>query len=494
MVLIVDDKKENLLSLQSLLVLHGFTVQTADSGESALKKVLKNDYALIILDVQMPGMDGFEVAEMLSGYSKMNDVPIIFLSAASKDKKFITKGYNSGAVDYITKPIDPDVFLLKVNTLHKLYEQKRQLNEMQLELRQEIDYRKKAQQEMMEKAEQLISVLESIPQIAFTTAADGTIEFFNSKWTHYAPSPKDFPETHPADPALRDIIANMVYNQCAVEQEIRIKETEGNFYRYFLLRIVPMRKGEKIEQWVGTFTDIDEQKQVSKKKDEFISIASHELKTPLTSMKGYVQLLERTINEDSPSYSYVKRSLAQIKKLDNLIADLLDVSKIESGSLRLNMEYFNFDAMLSNCVSMIRQTFPDHTFTLESKPDVAIYGDEERLEQVLLNFLSNAVKYSPVNKKVVVKSHASQPGFIEVSVTDFGVGIPAEEQPKIFEKFYRAAGSAGNFPGLGLGLYICADILQRHGASYGVKSEQGNGSTFYFSLPFTNHTIVPPSL
>jgi two-component system phosphate regulon sensor histidine kinase PhoR len=123
MILIVDDKKENLLSLQSILVLHGFPVHSAESGEEALRKTLKNNYALIILDVQMPGMDGFEVAEMLAGYTRTFDVPIIFLSAASTDKKFITKGYSSGAVDYITKPIDPDIFLLKVKTLYKLYEQ-----------------------------------------------------------------------------------------------------------------------------------------------------------------------------------------------------------------------------------------------------------------------------------------------------------------------------------------------------------------------------------
>ncbi|HEX5654751.1 MAG TPA: response regulator [Chitinophagaceae bacterium] len=131
MILVVDDKNENLLSLKSLLSLHSFPVDTASSGEEALKKVLKNSYALIILDVQMPGMDGFEVAETITGYSKTRDVPIIFLSAVNTDKKFITKGFSSGAVDYIAKPIDPDIFLLKVNTLYRLYEQKRQLNEMQ---------------------------------------------------------------------------------------------------------------------------------------------------------------------------------------------------------------------------------------------------------------------------------------------------------------------------------------------------------------------------
>ena len=210
-------------------------------------------------------------------------------------------------------------------------------------------------------------------------------------------------------------------------------------------------------------------------------------------MKGYMQLLERSMNGDAPGYPYLQRTLTQIKKLDNLIADLLDVSKIESGSLRLNMEKFDFDAMLSNCISIVSQTFPDYTFICETKTGAELRGDEERLEQVVLNFLSNAVKYSPADKRVLVETRVLDSGAVQLCITDFGVGIPKEDQPKIFEKFYRAAGSAGNFPGLGLGLYICADILQRHGASFGVKSEVGKGSTFHFSLPF-NDTIASPSL
>src|ERR1044072_9616747 len=117
MILIVDDKAENIFSLRRTLELHHFEVDSATSGEDALKKVLNQSYSLIILDVQMPGMDGFEVAEILSGYSKAKDIPIIFLSAINTDKKFITKGYTSGGVDYVTKPVDPDIFMLKVKTL-----------------------------------------------------------------------------------------------------------------------------------------------------------------------------------------------------------------------------------------------------------------------------------------------------------------------------------------------------------------------------------------
>lgn len=150
MVLIVDDKQENLFSLKKLLEIHGFDVDTAISGEEALKKVLKNFYALIILDVQMPEMDGFEVAEAITGFGKTKDIPIIFLSAVKINKTFITKGYDSGGIDYVTKPFDPDVLLLKVKTFYRLSEQRRELNEMQNALKEEIEIRKKAEKELSE--------------------------------------------------------------------------------------------------------------------------------------------------------------------------------------------------------------------------------------------------------------------------------------------------------------------------------------------------------
>jgi signal transduction histidine kinase len=148
MILIVDDRKENILSLKSILELHKFEVDAASSGEEALKKILKTDYELVILDVQMPGMDGFEVAEAISGYSKSKDIPIIFLTAVSIDKRFITKGYKSGGIDYVTKPFDPDILLLKVKTFSRLHEQNKKLHDIQQELRQEIDFRRNAEQQL----------------------------------------------------------------------------------------------------------------------------------------------------------------------------------------------------------------------------------------------------------------------------------------------------------------------------------------------------------
>jgi signal transduction histidine kinase len=145
MILIVDDKQENLFSLQKLLQLNLYEVETAASGEDALKKVLKKEYSLIILDVQMPSMDGYEVAETLKGYSKTRNIPIIFLSAVNIDKRFITQGYASGGVDYITKPFDPELLLLKVKTFYRLSEQTRELKETQAALSEEIEIRKEAE-------------------------------------------------------------------------------------------------------------------------------------------------------------------------------------------------------------------------------------------------------------------------------------------------------------------------------------------------------------
>ena len=154
MILIVDDKRENIIPLKKILELHSIESDSAESGEEALRKILKNDYALIIMDVQMPGMDGFEVAETLAGSKRTKDIPVIFLSAISKEKKYISKGYETGAVDYITKPVDPDLLILKVKTFLKLYHQKRELKDMGDLLAKEIEIRKEAQENLEMKVEE----------------------------------------------------------------------------------------------------------------------------------------------------------------------------------------------------------------------------------------------------------------------------------------------------------------------------------------------------
>lgn len=162
MILIVDDRPENILPLKKILELHRFSVDTATSGEEALKKVLNTAYAVIILDVQMPDMDGFEVASAIAGFSRARDTSIIFLSAVNTEKKFITKGYTTGGVDYLTKPVDPDILVLKVKTLQKLYEQQQELRAAQDSLRKEVEVRKQAQEALNERMQELQAVLASL--------------------------------------------------------------------------------------------------------------------------------------------------------------------------------------------------------------------------------------------------------------------------------------------------------------------------------------------
>jgi len=373
MILIVDDRPENLISLQKVLQAHNFEVDTASSGEEALKKVLKNNYVLIILDVQMPDMDGFEVAEAISGFSKAKDTAIIFLSAVNTELKFITKGYLSGGLDYITKPVDINVLLLKIKTFYRIYEQNRKLNEVQEKLLEEIEYRKQAEH----------------------------------------------------------------------------------------------------------------------KKDEFISIASHELKTPLTSVKGYIQLLQRSLNRDDKTMAqnHLEKASIQLEKLNDLIVDLLDISKIESGKMKFNMKSFCADTMVNNAIEMLQQSNPDFKITKLGQTNEMVFGDEIRLEQVVINFITNAIKYAPGTNQVNVTINIKD-GELYLAVKDFGIGISKEQQEKIFDKFYRVEENSNRFNGLGIGLYICSEIINRHGGKIGVNSVPDEGSEFYFIIPITEEEIT----
>ena len=486
MILIVDDNQNNIYSLKKLLESKDFQVDTAISGEEALGKALKNNYALIILDVQMPVMDGFEVAETFSGYSKTKEIPIIFLSAVNKEKEFITRGYASGGMDYVTKPIDPEILLLKVKTFYNLQENSLAMKKTQQSLELEVKGRREAQVTMRSEIDHFHLMLEALPQIAFTLDGDGKVNFVNSKWYEYSASEFEFPETHPDDKNIPYELERCKKKGKALELESRIKNIKTGDYRFHLLRMSPVYDGKSIKNWVGTFTDIEDQKKVEKEKDEFLSIASHELKTPLTSIKAYMQLLDRKlkINEGTTEANYVNKALSQVEKLNTLITDLLDVSKIDNGKLKINKKPTNLDSVIHTAIETILQTHDDkvkltrHGFI----PDILIPLDAIRIEQVLINFLTNAIKYSPENNQVIVTTFVDE-NEVRVSVTDFGIGIPDFKQDAVFKKFYRVEESSLQFQGMGIGLYICSEIIQQHDGTIGLSSVVEEGSTFYFTLP-----------
>ena len=486
MVLIVDDNPNNIFSLKKLLESNDFEVDTAFSGEEALGKALKNSYSLIVLDVQMPDMDGFEVAENLSGYSKTKEIPIVFLSAVSTEKKFITKGYKSGGIDYVTKPIDPDILLLKVKTFYNLQENNLAMKKTQHHLELENKGRRESQATMKSQIDHFHLMLQALPQIAFTLNENGEVDFVNGKWYQYSESEQDFPVTHPDDHDIRLELEECRNRGKALELEIRIKNIKTKLYRYHLLRMSPVLDGDIIKNWVGTFTDIDDQKRIEKEKDEFLSIASHELKTPLTSIKAYTQLLDRKLKSrnETSELVFVEKTLDQIDKLNSLITDLLDVSKIDNGKLKINKKSENLNQVLEGAIETILHT-SGNDVKIERhgvKPDFLIPLDKIRIEQVLINFLTNAIKYSPDNHQIIVSTFTDEKE-VRISVTDFGIGIQDFKQEYVFQKFYRVEESSLQFQGLGIGLYICSEIINQHHGTIGVSSELGEGSTFYFTLP-----------
>jgi signal transduction histidine kinase len=218
------------------------------------------------------------------------------------------------------------------------------------------------------------------------------------------------------------------------------------------------------------------------KKDEFFNMVSHELKTPLTNIKAINQILSKSLNKADRSYRFIARSDQSILRLERLIEDLLDVTKINSGEIDLNEAEFFFTDILTQSIETVQQISPQHKITLENTVDVFYTGDQFRLERVIINLLNNAIKYSPDADQVKVSAFIKD-GQITVCVTDLGIGIAKEDINQIFKRFFRVSKIAKQFNGVGLGLYIAAEIIKKHNGSFTIDSEPGVGSSFSFHLP-----------
>jgi signal transduction histidine kinase len=243
----------------------------------------------------------------------------------------------------------------------------------------------------------------------------------------------------------------------------------------------------RTNQMIVLVLDITERKRLEERKDEFLGIASHELKTPLTSIKGYTQILERIIYQmgDERLNQYLKKTNNYIERLNSLISELLDVSKIQAGKLKLEYSAFSFDELVRESINTMKYTNSSHNIVANGNVQDTIYADKHRLEQVFVNLISNAIKYSPKADRVIVHTKRYN-GDVEVTVEDFGIGIAHEQIQNLFKRFYRVESSSQQFSGLGIGLYISSEIVRRHGGKMDVESEVGKGSRFRFSIPVTN--------
>ncbi|MET1057087.1 MAG: PAS domain-containing protein [Pedobacter sp.] len=243
-------------------------------------------------------------------------------------------------------------------------------------------------------------------------------------------------------------------------------------------------EGQFKDQILLAIEDITERKEIERRKDDFLSIASHELKTPLTTIKGYIQILERHI-PDNASEKFNKtlgKVASYVDRLNNLIAELLDVSRIQTGNIELHKTSFDFDAMIDEAIEGIRALATNHRILINGRTGAQVIGDESHIIQVINNLLSNAIKYAPDAQEIEV-SISKVSDYIKVSVRDFGLGMNSEDKKRVFERFFRSGEIQKRFPGMGIGLYICDQIIKNHGGTLWVESEIGKGSTFSFTIP-----------
>lgn len=250
------------------------------------------------------------------------------------------------------------------------------------------------------------------------------------------------------------------------------------------------RLEKKVEEKKHTRAEIEHLKEISRQKDDFITMASHELKTPVTSIRAFAQLLQEdyALAGNAEAAEMLSRMNTQVIKLTSLIEDLLDAARMDGGKLQYHLDYFDFNKMITDVVAEMQLTTHAHTISVKSVKTFSMYGDRNRIGQVLTNLLANAIKYSGHAHDIKIASKKDEQ-FVTITVKDFGIGISKEKQDKIFKRFFRVSGlKEDTYPGLGLGLYISAEIVKHHDGIISVKSVKGKGATFSIKLPIKKTT------
>ena len=504
-ILIVDDKTENLFALEKLLEKPGRRFFKASSGKAALKMAYNTDFSLILLDVQMPEMNGFEVARILKSNPKTAKVSIIFVTAISKEEKYVLKGYDEGAIDYLFKPLDVEITKAKVSTYLKLDQQNRELEDKN------------------ERLENLASLVDNSQEITcIFNIRTFRIEEVNSTFKSmlgYEPSEvlgstlisffneEDLVET-------KKIVKEEIKRRSEIfsfENRIVCKNGTQKWMRWKIIvknnkcfanamdisvrKMTERKLSDNLAYLVRINKELTEAKRVAEVsvqvKQEFMANMSHEIRTPMNAIIGFTNLLLKTdLNDDQ------RKQLENVKfsgeNLIVIINDILDFSKIEAGKLAIEEAPFNLHEVTNNLLELMGPQVKEKGLSLElnQQEEISKYliGDAVRLNQILLNLLSNALKFTQeggITLSVHLIKKEDKTLFLQFKVKDTGIGIKKEKQETIFDSFTQAEGdTTRKFGGTGLGLTIVKMLVQLMNGNVSLESEPGVGTTFIVDLPF----------
>lgn len=411
----------------------------------------------------------------------------LLIQIVEKEKRAADLGILSEAVKVQQEELGRANYLLI-----KQEEKVRIINGELLQLNQELEERVASRTKALAESENRFrNMMETIPQIAWTNTIEGKVTFYNQRWYDY--TGLDYKQTkewgyqkviHPDDlQNALDQYMSIRESSDGGEFQIRGRRADG-VYRWHLIRLMPIKHEEnEVLLWAGTATDIHELRLLQQQKDDFISIASHELKTPITSLKASLQLLNRMKDNPSPKMlpTLIVQANKSLDKVSVLIEDILNASKVNEGQLHINQKLFIISELINECCHYIRIE-DKYTINTEGDMELQVYADAERVNQVVINFINNAIKYAPESKEIQIHIEKVN-DMAKVSVIDQGPGIPHEKISHLFERYYRVDSSGMQYSGLGLGLYISAEIIKKHNGKIGVDSELNKGSTFWFTLP-----------
>lgn len=531
-ILIVDDRPENLLALEAILDPLGHELVRANSGPEALRKLLAHDFAAILIDVQMPGMNGFETVEIIKSRERTRHIPVIFLTAISKEDQYVHKGYEVGAVDYMFKPLQPEVLRSKVSVFVELHMKNQQIREQESKLRMAAE-RELEHQHTLERIEtraRFSEVIASATEAIITFDDENRITLFNGGaeriFLTVASHHQDKSVLDLLHPNSRTAFARLVAQTAGPGRRgegtsatfVGIRSSGEQFpfecsLSYLRLReeavftligrdITERLRSERelktqaeqlasASEELKTINDELSERQIELERaigarSRFYASMSHELRTPINAILGYSSLmLDNIYGELNESQMRgIERTNRAAKHLLELVNDILDLSKIEAGKIELQIEPVMLPNLVEDLFVTVRplaeeagsQISIDHT-----GDPLKIITDPRRLRQIILNLLSNAIKFGRAQPISVCISPMNGGG-VRIEVRDRGDGIAAEDQRKIFDEFVQL-GKRKNQEGTGLGLPISQRLAQLLNGTLSVKSEPNNGSTFTLELP-----------